>query len=78
MLNSSQVPSLPCLLSQYKVLSRGCGILLSGHLMDPKVAHWLLDPGSKERNLQGLVTNYIPTEGHILEGMEDLKPRPLV
>ncbi|XP_038044107.1 DNA polymerase theta-like [Patiria miniata] len=53
----------------YKVLSRGCGIRLGGGLADPKVAHWLIDPGAKERNLHGLVTHYVPQDGQILEGL---------
>ncbi|XP_072178198.1 DNA polymerase theta-like [Diadema setosum] len=54
---------------QYKLLSRSCGCLLGGSLEDPKVAQWLIDPGSKEPNLQSLVTQYTPLETHLLEDL---------
>ena len=52
---------------QYKVLSEVCGIVLTADCLDPKVAAWLLDPEAKERNLHGLVQNYLPFEAHLLE-----------
>nr|XP_054753461.1 DNA polymerase theta-like [Lytechinus pictus] len=54
---------------QYKILSQACGCLLSGCLEDPKIAQWLIDPGSKEPNLQSLVTQYSPTDTHLLEAL---------
>ena len=45
---------------------------LRGHLADPKVAHWLIDPGSKERNLHGMVTHYVPHEASLLEGIHNI------
>ena len=55
---------------QYKLLCQACGCLLAGALEDPKVAQWMIDPGSKEPNLQALVTPYIPTDAHLLEGIK--------
>lgn len=34
-----------------------------------KVACWLLDSGSKERTLHNMVTNFLPTELPLLEGV---------
>jgi len=53
---------------QYKVLCRCCGIALCTQYMDPKVACWLLDPSSNEKNLHCLVTNYCPMEANLLQG----------
>ncbi|XP_022111115.1 DNA polymerase theta-like [Acanthaster planci] len=53
----------------YKVLSCSCGISLGSGLADPKVAHWLINPGAEERNLHGLVTHFTPQEATLLEGM---------
>ncbi|XP_071956971.1 DNA polymerase theta-like [Antedon mediterranea] len=53
--------------NQYKVLSRACGISLEGTAEDPKVAAWLLNPEAKERNLQGLVSQYMSQESHLLQ-----------
>ncbi|XP_030850352.1 DNA polymerase theta [Strongylocentrotus purpuratus] len=54
---------------QYKILSQACGCLLAGSLEDPKIAQWLIDPGSKEPNLQSLVTQYTPTDAYLLEAL---------
>eukprot|EP00057_Strongylocentrotus_purpuratus_P022991 XP_011677465.1 PREDICTED: DNA polymerase theta [Strongylocentrotus purpuratus] len=54
---------------QYKILSQACGCLLAGSLEDPKVAQWLIDPGSKEPNLQSLVTQYTPIDAYLLEAL---------
>ncbi|MBN3292061.1 DPOLQ polymerase, partial [Polypterus senegalus] len=54
---------------QYKVLLVACGLSLEGKFEDPKVACWILDPGSKERTLHNMVTNYIPQELRLLEGI---------
>jgi len=53
---------------QYKVLCKCCGIVAYADCMDPKVACWLLDPSSNDRNLHCLVTNYCPLEAHLLQG----------
>jgi len=53
---------------QYKLLCRCCAIALSTHCVDPKVACWLLDPASNEKNLHCLVTNYCPLEASLLQG----------
>jgi len=53
---------------QYKVLCRCCGIAPDARYMDPKVACWLLDPSSSEKNLHCLVTNYCPLEAAVLQG----------
>ncbi|CAG2241135.1 POLQ [Mytilus edulis] len=55
--------------SQYTTLVRGCGLIPAGKIQDPKIAYWLLDPGAKEKNLHGMVHNYLPTEGGLLEGI---------
>ncbi|XP_072036827.1 DNA polymerase theta-like isoform X3 [Amphiura filiformis] len=65
--NQATIKSVFDLKQQYKALSRSCGIVLGGPVRDPKVAHWLFDPGAKEKNLQGLVTQYLPQETHLLE-----------
>ncbi|XP_041351343.1 DNA polymerase theta-like [Gigantopelta aegis] len=54
---------------QYSVMCRGCGVQPSGRFHDPRVAHWLLDPGARELNLHGLVTNFIPSEIPLLQGV---------
>ncbi|CAH2218762.1 DNA polymerase theta [Pelobates cultripes] len=56
-------------IDQYKTLVRACSISLMGHLEDPKVACWLLDPSSKERTLHNMVTNFLPHELPLLEGV---------
>jgi len=53
---------------QYKVLSRYCAVALDTRCMDPKVACWLLDPASNEKNLHCMVTNYCPLEMALLQG----------
>lgn len=53
---------------QYKLLSQCCGVAFAVKCMDPKVACWLLDPASNEKNLHSMVTNYCPQEVHLLQG----------
>jgi len=53
---------------QYKTLCRCCGIVLRSRCVDPKVACWLLDPSSSDKNLHCLVTNYCPLEASLLQG----------
>jgi len=53
---------------QYKVLCQCCAVALSTRCVDPKVACWLLDPASSEKNLHCLVTNYCPLEVSLLQG----------
>uniref|UniRef100_A0A7N6BK99 DNA polymerase theta n=1 Tax=Anabas testudineus TaxID=64144 RepID=A0A7N6BK99_ANATE len=53
----------------YKRLVLGCGISLEGNCEDPKVACWLVDPGSEERTLPNMVTVYCPEELHLLDGL---------
>ncbi|XP_064208196.1 DNA polymerase theta isoform X1 [Anguilla rostrata] len=53
----------------YKTLLLACGLSLEGNFEDPKVACWLLDPGSKERTLHNMVTNFSPAELPLLEGI---------
>uniref|UniRef100_A0A8D0GJD7 DNA polymerase theta n=1 Tax=Sphenodon punctatus TaxID=8508 RepID=A0A8D0GJD7_SPHPU len=57
------------LIQHYKVLLTSCGISLEGNFEDPKVACWLLDPGSKERPLHNMVANFLPHELPLLEGI---------
>ncbi|XP_067402091.1 DNA polymerase theta [Emydura macquarii macquarii] len=56
-------------IEHYKTLLMACGISLEGSFEDPKVACWLLDPGSKERTLHNMVTNFLPHELPLLEGV---------
>ncbi|KAK3096613.1 hypothetical protein FSP39_001708 [Pinctada imbricata] len=51
----------------YTALIRGCGIAMRGRFQDPKVACWLQDPGSNEKNLHRMVHNYLPTEAPMLQ-----------
>ncbi|XP_039911111.1 DNA polymerase theta isoform X2 [Hirundo rustica] len=53
----------------YKTLLMACGISLEGSFEDPKVACWLLDSGSKEHTLHSMVTNFLPSELPLLEGV---------
>ncbi|XP_023812203.2 DNA polymerase theta isoform X3 [Oryzias latipes] len=53
----------------YKTLVLSCGISLEGNCEDPKVACWLLDPGSEERTISNMVTVYCPEELALLEGL---------
>nr|XP_019955937.1 PREDICTED: DNA polymerase theta [Paralichthys olivaceus] len=53
----------------YKTLVLSCGISLEGSCEDPKVACWLMDPGSEERTLPNMVTVYCPEELPLLEGL---------
>uniref|UniRef100_A0A663LMJ0 DNA polymerase theta n=1 Tax=Athene cunicularia TaxID=194338 RepID=A0A663LMJ0_ATHCN len=56
-------------IQHYKTLVMACGISLEGNFEDPKVACWLLDSGSKERTLHNMVTNFLPNELPLLEGV---------
>ncbi|XP_076027231.1 DNA polymerase theta [Genypterus blacodes] len=53
----------------YKTLVWSCGVSLEGKCEDPKVACWLLDPGSEERTLPNMVTVHCPEELHLLDGL---------
>ncbi|XP_055086890.1 DNA polymerase theta [Periophthalmus magnuspinnatus] len=53
----------------YKTLVLSCGVSLEMNCEDPKVACWLLDPGSEERILHNMVTVYCPEELPLLEGL---------
>ncbi|XP_051240600.1 DNA polymerase theta [Dicentrarchus labrax] len=53
----------------YKMLVLSCGISLEGNCEDPKVACWLVDPGSEERTLPNMVTVYCPEELPLLDGL---------
>ncbi|XP_058272098.1 DNA polymerase theta isoform X2 [Hemibagrus wyckioides] len=53
----------------YKTLVLACGLSIRGVFEDPKVACWLLDPGSKERTLHNMVTNFTPHDLPLLEGI---------
>ncbi|XP_073323446.1 DNA polymerase theta [Pagrus major] len=53
----------------YKMLVLSCGVSLEGNCEDPKVACWLLDPGSEERTLPNMVTVYCPEELPLLDGL---------
>ncbi|XP_069800792.1 DNA polymerase theta [Dendropsophus ebraccatus] len=56
-------------IEQYKALVLGCGAAITGNFQDPKVACWLLDPSSKERTLHNMVTNFLPQELPLLDGV---------
>ncbi|XP_071415940.1 DNA polymerase theta isoform X1 [Pithys albifrons albifrons] len=56
-------------IQHYKTLLMACGISVEGSFEDPKVACWLLDCGSKERTLHNMVTNFLPNELPLLEGV---------
>ncbi|XP_056350646.1 DNA polymerase theta isoform X2 [Oenanthe melanoleuca] len=56
-------------IQHYKTLLMACGISLEGSFEDPKVACWLLDSGSKEYTLHSMVTNFLPSELPLLEGV---------
>lgn len=43
------------------------GCLFPGPVEDPKVAHWLLDPSAKEKNLHGMVAHYTQDQVGLLE-----------
>ena len=51
----------------YKLLSRACGII-PRFTSDPLVAYWLLDPEMSEKNLQGLLAEYMPLHMKEMEG----------
>ncbi|KAJ3614296.1 hypothetical protein NHX12_017870 [Muraenolepis orangiensis] len=53
----------------YKTLVLSCGVSLEGSCEDPKVACWLVDPGSEERTLANMVTVFCPEELALLEGL---------
>ncbi|KAJ7318015.1 hypothetical protein JRQ81_004177 [Phrynocephalus forsythii] len=54
-------------IQHYKTLLKACGISLAGCFEDPKVASWLLDPGSKERCLHNMVANFLPQDLFLLD-----------
>ncbi|XP_031427336.1 DNA polymerase theta isoform X2 [Clupea harengus] len=56
-------------LQVYKTFLLACGVSLGGAFEDPKVASWLLDPGSKERTLHNMVTNFTPQDLSLLDGI---------
>ncbi|KAL5009649.1 hypothetical protein ScPMuIL_011954 [Solemya velum] len=56
--------------AQYSVLVRGCGLALKGHFQDPKIANWMMDPTAKEKNLFGMVLNFLPDQVHMLEDLQ--------
>ncbi|XP_040195123.1 DNA polymerase theta isoform X2 [Rana temporaria] len=56
-------------IEQYKALVLGCHASVTGHFQDPKVACWLLDPGSKERTIHNMVANFLPHELPLLDGV---------
>ncbi|KAG8431910.1 hypothetical protein GDO86_019389 [Hymenochirus boettgeri] len=56
-------------IEQFKVLLLSCQVSVTGHFEDPQVACWLLDPGSKERTLHNMVTNFLPGELPLLDGV---------
>ncbi|XP_018430571.1 PREDICTED: DNA polymerase theta-like, partial [Nanorana parkeri] len=56
-------------IEQYKALVLGCQASITGHFQDPKVACWLLDPGSKERTIHNMVANFLPHELPLLDGV---------
>ncbi|XP_047434513.1 DNA polymerase theta [Mugil cephalus] len=53
----------------YKTLVLSCSISLEGNCEDPKVACWLVDPGTEERTLTNMVTVYCPEELPLLDGL---------
>ncbi|XP_062868243.1 DNA polymerase theta, partial [Trichomycterus rosablanca] len=57
------------LVQLYKTLVLACGLSIRGAFEDPKVACWLLDPGSKERTLHNMVTNFAPQDLPLLDGI---------
>ncbi|XP_040891156.1 DNA polymerase theta [Toxotes jaculatrix] len=57
------------IIHMYKTLVLSCGISLEGNCEDPKVACWLVDPGSEERTLPNMVTVYCPEELPLLDGL---------
>jgi DNA polymerase theta len=52
----------------YTVLARGLGVVF-GQCRDPLIANWLLDPGAREKTLHSMVTNYLPEDLPLLEGL---------
>ncbi|XP_073433090.1 DNA polymerase theta isoform X2 [Dendrobates tinctorius] len=56
-------------IEQYKALLMSCGVSITGHFQDPKVACWLLDPSSKERTLHNMAANFLPQELPLLDGV---------
>lgn len=53
----------------YKTLVQSCNVSLEVNCEDPKVACWLVDPGSEERILPNMVTAYCPEELPLLDGL---------
>ncbi|KAL8575274.1 hypothetical protein ACOMHN_001819 [Nucella lapillus] len=54
--------------STYTLLARGLGVAF-GRCRDPQIACWLLDPGAREKTLHSMVTNYLPSDLPLLEGI---------
>ncbi|XP_069744568.1 DNA polymerase theta isoform X2 [Narcine bancroftii] len=54
----------------YKIVLEACSISVEGNYEDPKVACWLLDSSSKERTLHNMVTNFLPQQLALLEGVK--------
>ncbi|XP_062984487.1 DNA polymerase theta [Elgaria multicarinata webbii] len=63
-------------IQHYKILLEACGISLAGSFEDPKVACWLLDPGSKECSLHSMVANFLPQELFLLDNIGVAQERP--
>ncbi|XP_077426796.1 DNA polymerase theta isoform X2 [Vanacampus margaritifer] len=56
-------------IQMYKKLVLSCGISLEGKCEDPKVACWLMDPGTEARTLANMITVYCPEELPLLDGL---------
>ncbi|XP_070791412.1 DNA polymerase theta [Pituophis catenifer annectens] len=54
-------------IQHYKILLKACGISLAGCFEDPKVACWLMDPGSKEDSFHNMVANFLPQDLFLLD-----------
>jgi hypothetical protein len=72
--NQTQCATVFDIREQYKLLSQCCGVALRMKCADPKVACWLLDPASNEKNLHSMVTNYCPQDVHLLHGNSSFSP----
>ncbi|XP_054633899.1 DNA polymerase theta isoform X2 [Dunckerocampus dactyliophorus] len=57
------------IIQAYKMLVLSCDVSLEENCEDPKVACWLLDPGSEERTLPNMVTVYCPEALPLLDGL---------
>ncbi|XP_076467231.1 DNA polymerase theta-like [Babylonia areolata] len=51
------------------LLARSLGAVLGRRCRDPRVACWLLDPGAREKTLHSMVTNFLPGDLPLLEGI---------